>query len=527
MTALFALATSLLWGLADFGGGLLTRRIPALTVVVVSQASPRSCSARSCSPPAAGARPAPQLWFAVAAGARRARSRCSASTRRSRSARWAWSPRWPRWASPCRSASAWRCRRAARAAAGRGHRASPWSASCWRADRSCGGAPVQRQAILLTLVAAFGFGAVMALIAEASTTLTGLFLALFVQRVTNVAGGRRGAVRLGAARHARASRRTGGLPRSGARCPRSPSSASRTSRPTAPTRSPPSTARSPWPPCSPRSTRWSPPWPRAASSGTAARGPGGGRGAGAGGHGAAGHRLTRRRGTDGTGGHGQARSAPALHPPQRVHQQREALDGHGERQQDTQGAVAHGAPPEGGVSDQVPRPVCPPAEAAPGAEAPPPPWIPVLGSAALRIPLPPDPAPPAPRASSAPPVSSLPRVPYSAHGCQLGQRQQLLGRDALGDRHRGGVRSGGCQPVSGSQRRTTRAGAPATTAWSGTSPRTTAPAATTTLPPEPRAGQDHRPGADPAARRRSRPAPCAATACRRARAGRRRSGWWT
>jgi drug/metabolite transporter (DMT)-like permease len=51
------------------------------------------------------------------------------------------------------------------------------------------GAPVQRQAVLLTLVAAFGFGAVMALIAEASSTLTGLFLALFVQRVTNVVTG--------------------------------------------------------------------------------------------------------------------------------------------------------------------------------------------------------------------------------------------------------------------------------------------------------------------------------------------------
>lgn len=48
------------------------------------------------------------------------------------------------------------------------------------------GAPVQRQAVLLTVVAAFGFGSVMALIAEASTTITGLFLALFVQRVTNV-----------------------------------------------------------------------------------------------------------------------------------------------------------------------------------------------------------------------------------------------------------------------------------------------------------------------------------------------------
>ncbi|MGO4751218.1 hypothetical protein AB4212_21810, partial [Streptomyces sp. 2MCAF27] len=37
MSALFALATSVLLGLADFGGGLLTRRTPALTVVVVSQ----------------------------------------------------------------------------------------------------------------------------------------------------------------------------------------------------------------------------------------------------------------------------------------------------------------------------------------------------------------------------------------------------------------------------------------------------------------------------------------------------------
>jgi len=52
------------------------------------------------------------------------------------------------------------------------------------------GAPVQRRAFLLALVAALGFGTVFALIAEASTTVTGLFLALFVQRVTNaVAGG--------------------------------------------------------------------------------------------------------------------------------------------------------------------------------------------------------------------------------------------------------------------------------------------------------------------------------------------------
>ncbi|CAL9320588.1 hypothetical protein SUDANB180_01437 [Streptomyces sp. enrichment culture] len=44
-------------------------------------------------------------------------------------------------------------------------------------------------AILLTLGAAVGFGTVFALIAEASTTVTGLFLALFVRRVTDVTVG--------------------------------------------------------------------------------------------------------------------------------------------------------------------------------------------------------------------------------------------------------------------------------------------------------------------------------------------------
>jgi drug/metabolite transporter (DMT)-like permease len=52
-----------------------------------------------------------------------------------------------------------------------------------------GGAAVQRGTIVLTLVGALGFGTCVALIAEASTTLTGLFLALFVQRLTNVVAG--------------------------------------------------------------------------------------------------------------------------------------------------------------------------------------------------------------------------------------------------------------------------------------------------------------------------------------------------
>uniref|UniRef100_A0AAU3H478 EamA family transporter n=1 Tax=Streptomyces sp. NBC_01401 TaxID=2903854 RepID=A0AAU3H478_9ACTN len=68
MTALFALATSLLWGLAYFGGGLLTRRTPTLTVVVVSQCTAAVLGIVVMATGGwseAGGR----LWFAVAAGA--------------------------------------------------------------------------------------------------------------------------------------------------------------------------------------------------------------------------------------------------------------------------------------------------------------------------------------------------------------------------------------------------------------------------------------------------------------------------
>ncbi|MET9971709.1 hypothetical protein ABZZ80_38885, partial [Streptomyces sp. NPDC006356] len=69
MTALFALATSLLWGLADFGGGLLTRRTPALTVVVVSQAIAATVLGAIVVATGGWSEAGPQLWFAVAAGA--------------------------------------------------------------------------------------------------------------------------------------------------------------------------------------------------------------------------------------------------------------------------------------------------------------------------------------------------------------------------------------------------------------------------------------------------------------------------
>ncbi|BBC38188.1 Membrane protein [Streptomyces graminofaciens] len=187
MTALFALATSLLWGLADFGGGLLTRRTPALTVVAVSQSVAAVVLGAIVVATGGWNEAGPQLWFAVAAGlvgpvAMLAFYKALAL-----------GPMGV--VSPLGSLGV----------------AVPVGVGLMLGERpgllqlvgvlvavvgvvlaggpQFGGAPVQRQAVLLTLLAAFGFGAVMALIAEASTTLTGLFLALFVQRVTNVVAG--------------------------------------------------------------------------------------------------------------------------------------------------------------------------------------------------------------------------------------------------------------------------------------------------------------------------------------------------
>ncbi|GGT86137.1 DMT family transporter [Streptomyces coeruleorubidus] len=187
MTALFALATSLLWGLADFGGGLLTRRTPALTVVVVSQSIAVVVLGVVVVATGGWSEAGPQLWFAVAAGlvgpvAMLAFYKALAL-----------GPMGV--VSPLGSIGV-----AVPVGVGLvlGERPGVLqfvgilvavAGVCLAGGPQFGGAAVQRQAIALTLLAAFGFGAVMALIAEASTTLTGLFLALFVQRVTNVAAG--------------------------------------------------------------------------------------------------------------------------------------------------------------------------------------------------------------------------------------------------------------------------------------------------------------------------------------------------
>ncbi|MFF3414509.1 EamA family transporter [Streptomyces sp. NPDC002698] len=187
MTALFALATSLLWGLADFGGGLLTRRAPALTVVVVSQSIAAVVLGAIVLATGGWSAAGPQLWFAVAAGL------VGPVALLSFYKALALGPMGV--VSPLGSLAV----------------AVPIGVGLFLGERpgltqvagiavavagivlaggpQLRGAPVQRQAILLTLIAAAGFGTVFALIAEASSSVTGLFLALFVQRLTNVVTG--------------------------------------------------------------------------------------------------------------------------------------------------------------------------------------------------------------------------------------------------------------------------------------------------------------------------------------------------
>lgn len=203
VTVLFALATSVLWGSADFGGGVLTRRFPALTVIVVSQAVAVVVLGALVLATGAWTEAGPELWYAVAAGV----------------------------VGPVAMLSFYRA-----LALGPMGVVSPLGSVGVIVPVGVGllvgerpgllqiagiavavvgillaggpqlrGAPVQRRAVLLTLLAAFGFGAVMALISEASTTLTGLFLALFVQRVANVVVG-------GAALHASVRRGLPALP---------------------------------------------------------------------------------------------------------------------------------------------------------------------------------------------------------------------------------------------------------------------------------------------------------------------------
>ncbi|WP_030255847.1 EamA family transporter [Streptomyces violens] len=207
MTAVFALASSFLWGAADFGGGLLTRRMQALTVVVVSQVIAAAVLGAIVVATGAWHAAAPELWFAVAAGVIGPAAMLCFYRALALGPMGVISP-----------------------LASLGTVLVPLGVGFIGGERpgvvqiagmvvavvgvvlaggpQRGGGAVTREAIVLTLIAAFGFGAVMAFISEASTNVTGLFLALFVQRVCNVAVG-------GAALYVATRRGTPALPEGG------------------------------------------------------------------------------------------------------------------------------------------------------------------------------------------------------------------------------------------------------------------------------------------------------------------------
>ncbi|MFF9310437.1 EamA family transporter [Streptomyces sp. NPDC014748] len=206
MTAFFALATSLLWGLADFGGGLLTRRSPALTVVVVSQSIAALVLGVIVVATGGWSEAGPRLWFAVAAGLVGPVALLSFYKALALGPMGVVSPLATlSVAVPIGVGLVLGERPGLLQVAGI---AVAVGGVVLAGGPQLGGAAVQRRTIGLTLVAALGFGTVFTLIAEASTTVTGLFLALFVQRVTNVAAG-------GATLYASARRGGAVLPASG------------------------------------------------------------------------------------------------------------------------------------------------------------------------------------------------------------------------------------------------------------------------------------------------------------------------
>ncbi|MCH6158963.1 DMT family transporter [Streptomyces marispadix] len=207
MTAVLALVTSLMWGFADFGGGLLTRRMSALTVVVVSQALAAAVLGAVVVAMGGWSEWDGSLWYAAAAGVVGPVAMLAFYKALAQGPMGV--------VSPLASLAV-----VVPVAAGLALGERPgWVQALGITVAVAGvvlaggpelrGAPVQRQTIALTLVSALGFGTVMALIEHASTgTAAGLFLALFVQRVCNVAVG-------GAALYAQVRRGTPALPADG------------------------------------------------------------------------------------------------------------------------------------------------------------------------------------------------------------------------------------------------------------------------------------------------------------------------
>ncbi|MER7756029.1 DMT family transporter [Kitasatospora sp. NPDC097643] len=185
MTAVLALSASLLWGVADFGGGVLARRLPALTVVVVSQLMAAAVLLLAVLATGSWTDASPALWYAVAAGVIGPFAILAFYRALALGPMGVVSPLTTVGiAVPVGVGLALGDRPGLPQLAGI---AVALAGVVLAAGPERGGPTAARKALLLTLGAAFGFGSCMALIAHATTG--GLLLALCVQRLCNVAVG--------------------------------------------------------------------------------------------------------------------------------------------------------------------------------------------------------------------------------------------------------------------------------------------------------------------------------------------------
>ncbi|QMU76190.1 EamA family transporter [Streptacidiphilus sp. PB12-B1b] len=187
MTALFALVSSALWGISDFGGGLLTRRLPALVVVVASQAAAAAALLVAVAATGGFDTGSARLLYAAAAGVVGTVAMIAFYRALALGPMGVVSPlATVGVVVPVGVGLAMGERPGLLQAAGIAVAAV---GVVLAGGPQLRGAPVQRTSVLLTLVAAFGFGTVMALMSQASTGASGLLLALLVQRACNLAVG--------------------------------------------------------------------------------------------------------------------------------------------------------------------------------------------------------------------------------------------------------------------------------------------------------------------------------------------------
>ncbi|GAA4875203.1 EamA family transporter [Kitasatospora terrestris] len=186
MSAALALTASLLWGVADYGGGALTRRLPALTVVVVSQTAAAVLLAGAVLATGGLADLSPRLWFAVAAGVIGPFALLAFYRALALGPMGVVSPLATIGvAVPIGVGLFLGERPGAVQAAGI---AVALAGVALAGGPQRGGGGIGREALLLTLGAAMAFGAVLALIAHGSSG-GGLLLTLCVQRLCNAAVG--------------------------------------------------------------------------------------------------------------------------------------------------------------------------------------------------------------------------------------------------------------------------------------------------------------------------------------------------